>query len=117
MNPPNMSNRINRNIAQSEIDGGIFLDKLLTDRVLKVQTRNTLYTIHKISDNEYTIQGHSKYCPTPVKCNIHGSTRGGSMLKVDFIGRGMQLEFSTPEYECVTTSTVQEITEKYAHRL
>jgi hypothetical protein len=41
---------------------------------------------------------------------IAGSTWGGSMLKVRFIGRGMHLEFHHPAYSTpIVTSPIQEI--------
>ena len=43
---------------------------------------------------------------------IAGSTWGGSMLKVRFIGRGMHLEFRHPGYPTpIVTSIIQEIRE------
>jgi hypothetical protein len=44
---------------------------------------------------------------------IAGSTWGGSMLKVRFIGRGMHLEFHHPAYSTpIVTSPIQEIRER-----
>jgi len=43
---------------------------------------------------------------------IAGSTWGGSMLKMRFIGRGMHLEFHHPAYSApIITSPIQEICE------
>jgi hypothetical protein len=41
--------------------------------------------------------------------NVHGSTWGGSMLKVAFIGRGMHLEFRHPQHRVITTSRIVEV--------
>ena len=58
------------------------------------------------------ISGHPQYCPEPVQVTIAGSTWGGSMLKVRFIGRGMHLEFHHPAYSApIITSAIQEIFE------
>jgi hypothetical protein len=58
------------------------------------------------------ISGHPLYCPQPVPVTITGSTWGGSMLKVRYIGRGMHLEFHHPEYHMpIVTSPIQEIRE------
>lgn len=113
MNHPNLSEEINANIAQSEIEGGVFIDKLPVGAVLHVRTQNTSYTVEKREDGMY-ISGHAKYCPEPMKTAIVGSTWGGSMLKAGFIGRGMHLEFTDPRYGrrgTVTTSEIKEITE------
>lgn len=130
MNHPNLSNEINANIAKSEIEGGVWINLpeeyavkarkealakgnvLQVGKRLKVQTKNTLYVIEKRGEKEFYISGSQRYCPTPVRANIHGSTWGGSMLKVGFVGRGMHLEFSISGHEgAITTSEIQEITE------
>ena len=50
--------------------------------------------------------------PQPVQVIIAGSTWGGSMLKMRFIGRGMHLEFHHPAYStAIITSPIQEIRE------
>jgi len=107
---PNLSKEINDNIAKSEIDGGAWIKDLKPGKSLKVQTKNTLYTIHN-GEGGLTIQGHPKICPEPSPVSIHGSTWGGSMLKIGFIGRGMYMEFSTNGQQYVT-SMVQEVTEQ-----
>ena len=104
----NLSDEINLNIMQSEKDGGIFLKDMKIGSIIKVQTQNTLYIIKKISDKEYEINGNKTYCPVSTKCFISGSTWGGSMIKVGFIGIGMHLEFCTNKR--ITTSTIQSIT-------
>jgi hypothetical protein len=41
---------------------------------------------------------------------IAGSTWGGSMLKLQYVGRGMHLEFRHPHYPTpIITSPIQEI--------
>jgi len=58
------------------------------------------------------ISGHPLYCPRPVLVTFRGSARGGSMLKVRFIGRGMRMEFHHPDYKTpIVTSPIQEIQE------
>jgi hypothetical protein len=50
-----------------------------------------------------------------VQVTIAGSTWGGSMLKMRFIGRGMHLEFHHPAYSTpIITSAIQEIRERIA---
>ena len=116
MNHPNLTPEVNRNIAQSEIEGGVFLDKLPINAVLHVRTKNTSYTINKVETAQggvcYFISGHPRYCPTPIEAHIHGSTWGGSMIKVGFVGRGMHMEFTVEDHPgMITTSEIQEITE------
>ena len=110
MTHPNLSDEINANIAQSEIEGGAWI-KDLEGKVLKVTTKNTVYKID-FRGTKPTIQGHAKYCPEATECSIHGSTWGGSMLKMGFIGRGMHLEFSTEAHpRAITTSEIQDVVE------
>jgi hypothetical protein len=108
---PNLSDEVNNAIVESELAGGVFLDKLVIGKKLQVQTRNTLYTIERREDGLY-ISGNAKYCPEPVKCSIPGSNFGGSMLKMNFVGRGMFMEFHTGEHPTViVTSEIKEVTE------
>jgi hypothetical protein len=106
---PNLSDEINRNIIQSEIEGGVCLDTLGQGAVLKVETQNHRYTLVNLGEGKALISGHPVFCPAPVPVSIEGSTWGGSMLKVHFIGRGMHLEFRHPTYRRVTTSRIRDI--------
>ncbi len=109
---PNLSDTVNRNIVQSEIEGGVFLDSLQPATVLQIQTRHHCYTAVLIGGSRALISGHPQYCPQPVVVVIAGSTWGGSMLKLHFVGRGMHLEFHHPEYQTpIITSPIQEIQE------
>jgi hypothetical protein len=117
---PNLSKEINDSIAESEIAGGVWFDKpewatsvegtsLPEGSTVHVRTRNTLYLIEKRPDGTY-ISGNARFCPTPTKCSVHGSTWGGSMLKVGWIGVGMRLEFSVEgDGRTVTTSEIQDV--------
>ena len=119
---PNLSDEINANLQSMQVAGGVWvLDHsecvnaeikaepvLPVGATLAVTTRNTRYVIHKTDADTFTIEGHPKYCPVPVKCHIHGSTWGGSMLRMGWIGRGMHLEYSVPD-GTVTTTTIEEI--------
>jgi len=107
---PNLDDEVNRHIIQSEVEGGVFLEDLLPSTVLLIETKHHSYTAVVLAGSEALISGHPKYCPQPIKVNIAGSTWGGSMLKLRFVGRGMRLEFSHPEYRTpIVTSPVQEI--------
>ena len=129
MNHPNLSAEINHNISKSESEGGVYVHDhpdfvsaeikaqpvLPAGKVLLIQTRNTLYRLEKRGPKEFYISGNKGYCPNPTKAKIHGSTWGGSMLKMGFIGRGMRLEFSIPgKGGCITTSEIQEVSEEGA---
>jgi hypothetical protein len=106
---PNLSDAVNNNIAQSEIEGGVYLDNLLEGETLEVETQNRWYTIVNCGRGKVMICGHPKFCPSPTLVRIEGSTWGGSMLKARFIGRGMRLEFRHPSFRTIVTSRIMEI--------
>ena len=109
---PNLADEVNRNIVQSEIEGGVSLEGLPPDTVLQIRTQHHSYTAQLLGDGAALISGHPQYCPQPVQVTIAGSTWGGSMLKLRYIGRGMRLEFHHPEYRTpIVTSQIQEICE------
>ena len=103
---PNLGDEVNENIVKSEIEGGVYLDELGEGVVLEVETQNHGYTIVTGGRGKELICGHPVYCPDPVAVRIAGSTWGGSMLKVRFVGRGMHLEFLHPNYRTITTSRI-----------
>lgn len=107
---PGFRDEINRNFIESEIEGGIYLDNMPVGHFLEIETQNRIYTIERREDGFY-ISGHPEFCPEPVKVEIRGSTWGGSIIKAGFIGRGMHLEFTHPEFKTVTTSIIKEIKE------
>src|ERR1700688_2385758 len=112
---PNLSDEVNRNLVQSEIEGGVFLEGLPPDTVLQIRTQHHFYTVLFQGEGSVLISGHPQYCPQPVQVTIAGSTWGGSMLKMRFIGRGMHLEFHPPAYStAIITSPIQEIREPIA---
>lgn len=109
---PNLSAPLNAAIAKSDEDGGVWLEDVPVGKTVAMQTRNTLYGICKVGPLTFTIFGHPKYCPEPTPCNIFGSSWGGSMLKVGWIGVGMCLEFSLiPMHEDgpLTTSAIKSV--------
>jgi hypothetical protein len=106
----NLSDEVNSNIVQSEIEGGVYLRDLPEESLLEVETRNRLYELIVRRDGEALISGHPQYCPEPVLVRIHGCNWGGSMLKSAYLGRGMHLEFRHPSYEgVVVTSPIVDI--------
>jgi hypothetical protein len=87
----------------------VYLDELSEGAVLEVETQHHGYTIVIGGRGRDLISGHPKYCPDPVAVSIAGSTWGGSMLKVRFIGRGMRLEFRHPVFRTIITSRIVDI--------
>ena len=109
---PDLSDDVNANIVQSEIEGGVSLRDLPPSTVLEIQTQHHRYTAVFLGESQALISGHPEYCPEPVLVAIAGSTWGGSMLKLRYIGRGMHLEFCHPEYRTpIVTSRIQEVRE------
>jgi hypothetical protein len=109
---PNLSDAVNCNIAQSEIEGGVYLQNLVQGSQLEIQTQHTSYTLVVCGEGWALISGHPKYCPQPLMVRILGSNWGGSMLKTAFIGRSMRLEFKHPEYRTpIVTSRITAIRE------
>jgi hypothetical protein len=107
---PNLADEINHSIIQSEVEGGVFLHDLPPSTVLQIQTMHHCYTAVLLGGNDAMISGHPQFCPQPVQVAIAGSTWGGSMLKMQYVGRGMHLEFHHPEYATpIITSPIQEI--------
>jgi hypothetical protein len=110
---PNLADEVNRGIVQSEIEGGVFLNDLPPSTVLEIQTMHHRYTAVLLGGSEALISGHPEFCPEPVQVAIAGSTWGGSMLKLQYVGRGMHLEFRHPLYPTpIVTSPIQEIRDK-----
>ena len=110
---PNLSDEVNRNIVQSEIEGGVLLSTLPPSTVLQIETQHHRYTAVLLGGSEALISGHPEFCPEPVQVAIAGSTWGGTMLKQRYIGRGMHLEFCHPDYHTpIVTSRIQEIWEE-----
>lgn len=104
--------REQRDMVRSEIEGGVFLHDLPRHTVLQIQTSNRCYIAEVLGEGEVLICGHPRYCPKPVVVSVAGSSWGGSLLKVDFVGRGMHLEFNHPDYDApIVTSPIRDIRE------
>src|SRR6516164_9458015 len=107
----NLSDGINSQIVQSEVEGGVHLRDVTPGTVLEVRTENRFYTILYKGWDQALISGHPVFCPQPVPVTIHGSTWGGSMLKTRYIGRGMRLEFGHPQFDPIRTSVILDVRE------
>lgn len=107
---PNLDPNIVRRVQEQEILGGADLRKLPVNGILKVTTKNTVYVICRLAEGEedwpYEISGSPRFCPTPERAYIAGSTWGGTMLKMHYIGRDMHMQFhlkKCPERTYTTT--------------
>ena len=99
-------------MIQSEIEGGVFLNELPRHTILQIQTANRCYVAEVLGHSEIMICGHPRYCPEPVRVSVAGSNWGGAMLKLNFVGRGMRLEFNHPDFDDpIVTSPISEIRE------
>ena len=63
---PNLSDHVNHNIVQSEIEGGVYLRDLPHESTLRVDTQNRSYTIVHCGHGHALISGHPQFCPEPV---------------------------------------------------
>jgi len=106
---PHFSDGVNRNIIGSEIEGGVYLHDLSPGSSLSIETRNRVYELVILGDGAAMISGHPEFCLAPTKVQIHGSTWGGSLLKMKYVGRGMHLEFEHPQYRRIITSKIVDI--------
>lgn len=115
MDEQHLHSSILKAISDSDKAGGVYLKDLKPGSILEVKTRNTTYEIRHDPDQEgqWMIHGHPKYCPDWTKASIAGSTFGGSMLKMKYVGVGMYLEFTLSEadlgHATVTTSQILEV--------
>ena len=105
---PNLGDEVNRNFIASEVEGGVYLDRLPEGAVLRVETQNRAYTLVHRGNGQVLISGHPMFCPEPVLVHIEVQL-GGSMLKASFIGRGMHLEFRHPEHRTIMTSCILDV--------
>ena len=78
---------------------GIELNKLAVGTVIEAKTMNSLYRIRVLGGNRFEAKGGA-YFPEPTEVSIPGSTWGGSMLKMNWVGVGMCIEFNP----CTTTA-------------
>ena len=106
---PHFADSVNSNIIRSEIEGGVYLRDLPPGSALTVQTENRTYEMVVLGDGAALISGHPDFCPEPTEVQIQGSTWAGSMLKMEFIGRGMHLEFQHPSLRRILTSAILDI--------
>jgi hypothetical protein len=88
---------------------GFSVQELDPGELLSLTTRNRSYWLTFLGDHSGLLSGHPQYCQVPTPVRIAGSTWGGSMIEVGFLGEGMHVEFVMPDGKTLTTSTVVEI--------
>ena len=93
-------------LKSKSIENGINVHRLKEGTILLIVTKNSLYKIIKGPRDVYdiTIQGGKKL-PKPVKANFAGSTFGGSLLKIGWIGFLMHMEIHIPSSRRKLTTT------------
>jgi hypothetical protein len=88
-------------VARAE---GIHLAELAPLDQLSVRTRNSTYDITILAPQEsrVLVQGGA-FFPVPCEAHVSGSTLGGSLLKLQWIGCGFSLEILHEQSRIVTT--------------
>ncbi len=104
---------LNKETEAAEKAEGIKLENIEIGEKLKITTQNTEYLLEHREDGFY-LSGHKKYCPTPRKAQINGSTWGGHAIMPGFIGVGMHMEIRSIEGvditgDAITTSIIKSI--------
>lgn len=114
INHPNLADHILRAINASR--DGLQVDKLEEGTKLTVETMNSVYEIKILeTDQPLSVEisggslrdGNVRY-EESVPVYFVGSTFGGSMLKMNWIGKGMCMEFADND-RVLTTSPVQNV--------
>ena len=107
---PNLADDVNHAIVQSEDRRRSLSPRSSAFHRSRHPNLHHCYTAVLLGGSDALISGHPEFCPDPVQVAIAGSTWGGSMLKLQYVGRGMHLEFRHPEYATpIVTSPIQEI--------
>lgn len=89
--------------------GGVDLGELPTLTRLYVRTQNTVYHVILLSpaESKVLVQG-GRFFSEPTESYLCGSSYGGNLLKVSWVGLGMRIEVMR-EGRRIVTSTVQSI--------
>jgi hypothetical protein len=107
-------NSLDSAIENQDIDG-ILLSSLPSNTIIVVKTKSSNYEITYTSPLQIFIKGGTlpnsgiRY-PEPVEIEVLGSSWGGSMLKLDWIGKNMCLNFiDKTNNKTVVTSLIQDL--------
>jgi hypothetical protein len=89
---------------------GITLRRIKAGSVIKVRTHNSDYEISLLDPElgRASVQG-GHFFPQPTEAVIHGSTFGGCMIKMGWLGVGLRIEISACG-QSIITSPVQALT-------
>ena len=99
---------------------GIKLSEYRNHKIV-IQTKNTRYVLTTRNDRvlgqAFAENGEPRHLSKEREVNVHGSTYGGSMIRIGFIGVNMHLELSAkdpnhpdPWARTLTTTAIQSIT-------
>jgi hypothetical protein len=95
---------------------GIDLRQLEPLTTLRVQTLNSLYRIVMTCGTSAIVQG-GKFFLDPTPARIDGSGFGGSLLKVGWIGVGLNMEIFTNDQRIVTSPVRDVVIERPSSQL
>jgi len=87
---------------------GIHLRDVEPLTTIIVRTHNSCYRILIAHDTTATVRGGA-FFPEPTPARIDGSSLGGTLLKVGWIGIGLRMEIFT-DGRRITTSPVRDVT-------
>lgn len=97
------------NIKESKaLERGVDVHKLKAGTILLIMTRNNLYKLIKTDRDGIVYAQGGKYFIEPTEVYFSGSTFGGSMIRIGWIGYGMIMEMHIVEKKKgIKTSPVQ----------
>jgi hypothetical protein len=93
-------------LTKLKIENGIDVHRLKAGTIVLVQTKNNRYKLVKGFKDKYdvSIQG-GKHFPEPTDVNFSGSTFGGTMMKIGWIGYKMYMEMYVIDKKSRLTTT------------
>lgn len=103
----NIDSPIVEKLEEQKELGGVNLSQLELGTVIVASTKNSIYNIEVLGDGTVNVQG-GKHFPLKTKVHFNGSTWGSSLLKLNWIGKGMQMEFLSNKL-ITSTSPVQKV--------
>jgi len=90
--------------AEAALASGVAVADLSPIDEIEVRTRNTSYRITLIAAHEARVLVHGgAFFPVPGEAHLSGSTLGGSLLKLGWIGCGFCMELHHEGRRIVTT--------------
>lgn len=102
--PPLAAATIDRFVLAAAHAEGVHVPDLRPLDELAVQTRNSIYRIVIVAPNDgrILVQGGA-FFPLPCQAHLSGGTLGGSLLRLNWIGCGFNLEILHEGRRIVTT--------------